>query len=642
MLGYRFWQEELDGDPSILGKTLAEGTRSYTVIGVLSAASDHPELPDLIGVPVWVPMVVPRTPSNNVFGIKARMRPGVSPAQVADDVRLIAGAPDWQPDVIRLLDGYVSNIRHWMLLALGAAVLVVLVACANAANMMLTRSVARRQEMAIRASLGVSRGQIAFGVMIEGLLLSLAATSAALLFSVAGVRIAKTAVTSAIPWLFRVSTISLDGRVLAAAVACAVVTGVLFSLVPAWQTSRVPVSTLLKDSEAPTATGRRRWRSVFLTAEIATVVVLLVVSWLFVASFVQVIGIDLGIDRTNLLAVSPRLEFQTTVDEVRDRIETVPAVLDVAVSSGGASLPLIGAAFGGAWSTTSLERGDPMSGEGAPVEALRYGVTSNYFGVAGLEFRSGGSFPAGGAGAPVVVLDEQAARRLFGDEDPIGRNVRATKPEGVFTVVGTVPHVYARGPEDPNPPSAYFPLEPDPSRTYAALFVKTSEPPETMLPVLRRALDGMGPDLEEPFVFAADDAVRRLTATRRFLANLMSVFGLAGALIGAAGVYAVMASFVAQQTREIGIRMAFGATPGRVQRGVLGLAWRHLVAGLALGLPLAWWLSRGFAALLFQVTPADVPVYTGVAALLSVVGCLAAWIPARRAARVDPISSLRH
>ncbi|OFW26059.1 MAG: hypothetical protein A3G21_00255 [Acidobacteria bacterium RIFCSPLOWO2_12_FULL_66_21] len=219
--------------------------------------------------------------------------------------------------------------------------------------------------------------------------------------------------------------------------------------------------------------------------------------------------------------------------------------------------------------------------------------------------------------------------------------MRATEPAGIFTLVGTVPHVYARGAEEDDPPAAYFNLKPDPARIFAGLLVRASRPPEQMLPLLTEVLEPVGPDLKEPFVFAADEAVRRLTATRRFNAGLMSVFGLVGMLIGAAGVYAVMTSFVAQQTREIGVRVALGATPARIQRAMLALAWRHLLAGLALGVPVAWWLSRGLTALLFQVTAADASVYAGVAALLSGVGLMAAWIPARRAARIDPIVSLR-
>jgi predicted permease len=643
VLGYRFWQDQLHADPAVLGKTVivSEKTPPYTIIGVLSAASDHPEV-DLTTSQVWVPNVVPHTTETGSYGgILARMRPGVSTAQIASDIQRIIGTPDWQPAVTLVLDGYVSRFRDWLLLALGAAALVVLVACANAANLMLTRAAGRVQEMAIRASLGASRAHIALTVMTEGLLLSAGATTAALLLSIGGVQLAKTAVIGALPWMFRASTISLSGRVFAAAITCAVVTGVLFSLVPAWQTSRAPVSLLLKDADARIGTVRRGWRSAFLVAEIATVVVLLVVSWLFVVSLIHSSRTDLGIERENLLAVSARVEFRGTVDEVRDRITSLPGVVDVSVST-VASLPLIGRAFGGAWITTTVQRAGGAAGSAtAPLKVLEYRVTPNYFSVAGLRILQGGTLPGSLDAPPAIVLDQQAARQLFGTENPIGQQVVATEPAGVFTVAGTVPHVYALGAEEDKWPSAYFALKPNPARKFAGLFVKTSRPADEMLPIVTAALKSLGPDLKEPFVFTADNAVRQITATRRFNAQLMSVFGIVGMLIGAAGVYAVMASFVAQQTREIGVRVALGATPARIQRSVLTLACRHLVAGLALGVPMAWWLSRGFTALLFQVTPADSSVYVAVAALLSVTGCIAAWVPARRAARVDPIVSLR-
>jgi ABC-type antimicrobial peptide transport system permease subunit len=201
--------------------------------------------------------------------------------------------------------------------------------------------------------------------------------------------------------------------------------------------------------------------------------------------------------------------------------------------------------------------------------------------------------------------------------------------------------VYARGPEEAEQPAAYFNLKRDPSRMFAGLLVRTSRPPEETVSLLSEVLRPVGPDLHEPFVFAGDEAFGRLTATRRFNAALMSVFGIVAMLLGAAGVYATMASVVAQQTREIGVRVALGATPGRIQRGVLAMACRHLLVGLGLGMPLAWWLSRGFAALLFRVSPADASVHVGVCALVSVVGCLAAWVPGRHAARIDPLVSLR-
>jgi putative ABC transport system permease protein len=637
VLGYRFWQQHFQGNPAVLGETVTIGKRSYRVIGALPAGSDHPEL-DLTSTPIWVPNVVPRTAPAGWFGtIIARLRPGVSPAQLEDEIQPLTGAADWRPVVTPLLGSYVTPVRSWMLLALGAAALVVLIGCVNAANLMLTRSAARAQEMAVRAAIGASRAQIAAGVLVEGLLLSLAATACALVCSVAGVQVARAAITTMLPNVFRATAIELNARVFMAALLATAVTGVLVSIVPAWQTSRAPVSALLK-ADAATATGRRGWRSAFLVAEVATVAVLLVVSWLFVVSLIRAVNVDLGIDRTNLLAVKPNIPFQGTVDEVQRRLEDLPGVTGVAAST-GASLPLIGRAYAGAWGTRTIQRADGVE---PPLTVLDYRVTANYFEVAGLTFRRGGPWTADMvSGSPPIVLDQQAARHLFGDEDPIGRLVRASDPDGVFTVVGTVPHVRVFGPEDEVEPAAYFAVAPNPARTFAGLFVKTSRPPAEMLPVINEALKPFAPATKGPFVFVADEAVWKITAQRRFNAGLMSAFGLIGLLIGIAGVYAVMASFVAQQTREIGVRVALGASPGRIQRDVLALAWRHLLAGLALGLPIAWWLSRGFEALLFQVSGADASAYAVVVTLLSMAGCLAAWIPARRAARVDPITSLR-
>lgn len=636
VLGYRFWIERLRGDPTVLGRTVVSGRRTYKVIGVLAADTDIPDLPySMSGV--WVPL----PPGSDRFGMVARMRPGVSPDRLAEEIQRVIATPDWRPAVVPLLDTYVRQVRGWMLLALGAAGLVVLISCVNAANIMLTRAFRRAQELAIRSSLGASRRQIALSVMTEGLVLSVVASSGALLFSIWGISAARIAVTSLLFRVFRASAIQLNGRVLAAAIGAAIVTGVFASLVPAWQASRASVLGVLKDSGPTVTGGGRKWRSGLLVAEVACVTVLLVVSWLFVSSLIRMAGIDLGVDRSHLLAISSNRDFNGTVDDVRRRVEAVPGVTGVAVSAGGASLPLVGSAFGGAWITTSIQ---PAEGSGTvpPMKVLLYRVTANYFDVAGICFRRGASWPAEAASDSLrVVLDERAAVQLFGGEDALGRHIRATEPLGVFTVVGIVPHVYTRGPEAADEPAAYFAIKPSATRKFAGLFVRTSRPAEEMVPVVTDALTALAPIASPPYVHAADEAVQRITATRRFNAGLMSLFGLIAVLIGAAGIYGVMAAVVAQQTREIGVRVALGATPQLIRRNVFGLAGKHLVAGLALGLPIAWWLSRGFAAYLFQVTPADVSVYVGVAALVAVVGAAAALIPARRAARTDPMITLR-
>jgi len=528
-----------------------------------------------------------------------------------------------------------------MLLALAAAGLVVLIACVNAANIMLTRSCRRAHELAIRSALGASRRQIAVSVMAEGMVLSVAASACALLFAAWGISAARVAVTTHLLGMFRASTIALNTRVMVAAIGTAMVTGACSSLVPAWLASRASVLHLLKDAGPAVTTRGRKWRSGLLIAEIASVTVLLVVSLLFVASLIRVLGIDLGVDGSQLLAVSPRLNFNGTVDDVRRRLESVSGVTGVAVVAKGASLPLVGRAFGGAWITTTVRRAEP-SRDAPAMKVLLYRVTPNYFDVAGIHFRRGGTWSIGTAGQEIsVVLDERAATQLFGAEDPLGRHISATEPAGVFTVVGVVPHVYARGPEDAVEPQAYFGLPRNATRTFAALFVRTTPPPEVMLPIVTDALAPFAPPGVRSYVYAADDATRRITATRRFNGGLMSVYGLIAMLIGAVGIYGVIAAVVLQQTREIGLRVALGATPVLIHRRVLALAATHVLVGLTIGLPLAWWISRGFAAYLFEVTPADPAVYIQVVALVGAVGLVAALVPARRAARTDPMITLR-
>ena len=636
VLGHRFWMQRFHGDPNVLGKTVVSGPRTYTVIGVLGADTDIPDLDYSQGA-VWVPT----RPDSNIFGVIGRLRPGGSPDRVAEEIQRVIATPDWRPAVVPLLETYVGQVRGWMLLALGAAGLIVLISCVNAANIMLTRSFRRAQELAIRSSLGASRRQIALSVMTEGLVLSVIASAAALLFSIWGIGTARVAVTSLLFRVFRASAIQLNGRVLAAAIGAAIVTGILASLVPAWQASRVSVLSVLKDAGPTVTGGGRKWRSGLLVAEVACVTVLLVVSWLFVSSLIRMAGIDLGVDRSHLLAISANREFNGTVDDVRRRVESVPGVTGVAVSYGGASLPLIGYAFRGAWITTSIQPAE-ASGNVPPMKVLLNRVTANYFDVAGIRVLRGSAWtPEPAIDTSSVVLDERTAAQLFGRENPLGRQIRATEPAGIFTVVGVVPHVYSRGPETADEPAAYFAMKPSATRKFASLLVRTSRPPAEMVPVVTDALTALAPIFVPPYVHAVDEAVERITATRRFNAGLMSLFGLIAVLIGAAGIYGVMAAVVAQQTREIGVRVALGATPHLIRRNVFALAARHLLAGLLLGLPLAWWFSRGFAAYLFQVTPADASVYVGVAVLVVGVGVAAALIPARRAARTDPMITLR-
>lgn len=639
LLGYSFWASRFNRDPNVLGKPIVIGKRSFQVIGVLDASSSTPEF-QLLSAPIWAPTSMSRnTPSGSyVAGIIGRMRPGMTPEMVAMEIPTVTGV-DWHPAVVSLPESYSMGVRSWMLLALGASALVVLIACVNAANLLLARATQRSQEIAIRSSLGASRRRVAASVLIEGLCLSAGATAVALLVATWGISALRAVLATNVLGLFRVQAITLNGRVFAAAIAAAFLTGLLSAVVPAWQMSRTSVVELLKDGSPGATRGGGRWRSGFLVAEMASVCVLVVIAWMFVGSLIKVLSVDLGVDPRHQLAVTPRMPFKVPIDQVTAVLERLPGVSGVAISI-GASLPPIFGSAGGAWVTTKMS----ANGKSAlPLEVLDHRISQNYFDVAGLTFKQGSVWARDvdpSTDAP-VVLDEWTARELFGDANPMGQSVTTTDLPGVHQVVGIVQHLRETGPEREVQSSAYFPIKPNPTRSFAAILVRASGPPAPLVSIIMKALEPYAPNQPEQYVYSADQMMRMLTRARRFNAWLMSSFGLAGLLIGAAGIFAVMASMVAQQTREIGVRVALGATPAVIQRGVLKTAVRHVALGLTVGLPAAWWCSRGFGSLLFQVTPTDVSVYAGVALLLGGVGLAAAVVPARRASKIDPVTSLR-
>jgi len=553
-------------------------------------------------------------------------------------IRPAAFADGWQPEMERWRDSLATNVRGWMLLALACVGLVVVIACANAANLLLARSFERAREFAVRTALGASRRQLIVALLAESLVLSATSAVCALVAARWGIVAVRAALP---PNILRVSSIALNGRVFAASVLGALATGLLFGLVPAWQGTRVSIAAITKDGGSNVTTGRHWWRSVFLVAQVACVGVLLVVSTLFITSFVRVTRLDLGFQRNNLIGVASLWGLKGSVADLEQRVRQLPGVTGVAAVA-ESPLPLV--TGGGAWTEWALQTvGGAASTE--PLNATPFSVTPDYFEVAGIPFTEGSTWPdsswATSPGSRPLVIDEVAARRLFDRGPAIGRQVRThdrySNLDEVFTVVGVVKYVFMFGPDWGDRPSVYYPMD-STRRRLSGLLVRTSLPPAA----LARSVDGaVRPLSNQPDVRLVEDTFRRLTAPRRFNAGVMSLFALVALLIGTAGIYAVMSSVVAQRTREIGIRMALGATAAGIHRTVLVRTGSHLVLGAAIGFPIAWWASRGIESLLFDVHASDVPTYVIVSATLVAVGLLAAWVPARRAARVDPIVSLR-
>ncbi len=656
----RIWRTRFGAAPDVIGRSIDLEGKPYQILGVMPPGAEFDEIG--WSADAWIP----RAPSRGgepgrmrVYAI-GRLRTGVSMEQVQAQAQsatasIAASQPsaytDWRPSIGRwdqeLMTGRGgADVGRWLLLALAVVGLVMLIACVNAANVMLTRSAERTQELAIRSSLGASRRSLTWSLLTESLMLSSVAAVFAVTISIWTSQVAKTAI-SALPVggfvIGRLQSAGLNGRVLLAAIAAALLTGLLFGAVPAWQASRASVVSLLKGATVSASGARRRWRSALLTAEIACVAVLLVVATLFITTFVRVTSVNLGIDRAHLLTVSTVTNYQGTAQEVKEHFARVPGVAGVAAST-FSSLPLVGAAFGGAWGATKLEPLGNVAGARV-AEADVFRVTADYFAVAGMPFRQGSTWSSiDDPGFRPMVVDELAARRLVDGGSVVGLQVRATGlKDGLFTIVGVVPHVFARGPDSPDVATIYYPMRPNEKPSWVSFLVRTTVPPASLVPAMEAALAQIAVRDDSPGagVNLPDNAFRRMTMARRFNAGLMSVLAFVVIAISTAGIYALMASVVAQQTREIGVRVALGATASDIRRRVFGHAARHVAVGLAAGLPLAWWLSRGFTAFFYNVSPADLSIYVIVAVVLTGVGLVAAFIPARRAARVDPIVSLR-
>jgi len=655
-----FWHTRLGSAPDVAGQTLIVNGEPHRIFGVVPAGFEFPP-----GTPrptmLWRPYV-PR-PGDRTFGgavgrgsdllVTGRLRAGASIEQARAQVDAVTAAiaaeyphfyKDWRAVTEPLRNALVGPARGWMLLVLWAVVLLVLVACVNVANLLLARSAMRMRDFAVRASLGATRAQLIGALLLESVILSLVASIASVLIASWALDLVKAALPAG---LSRASNIGLDLRILTATLAAAVATGLMFGIVPAWQGSRADVISILKTSGGTIHGGRRRWRAALLVTQVAVVAVLLVTTSLLVASFVRIMRADLGFNRTNLAAVSARIPLahvpsaerstrqREFYQQATNTLRQIPGVTHVAMMAGG-GLPLSGNR-----SSTRISLPE-VTDPAAALSAEQRRVSPDYFETAGIRIVDGRIFGSAGDETDSVIIDELAARRLFGDRSALDRRVRLAGG-GERRVVGVAANVRLTGPEGDPLSQVYYPWRLEGSQSGEPLLVvRTSADPAGMRPVLQTALQALMPaGASPPAITIVADQYRRLTADRRFNAGLMSVFGALALLIGAAGIYSVMASVVAQQTREIGIRCALGATRSRIASLVLSEAGRHVAVGLAIGLAVAWTVSGIFASLVFGVTPTEPALYLLVVAVLAAVGLAAAWIPARRASRVDPIVALR-
>jgi putative ABC transport system permease protein len=659
------WRRRFGADPQIVGRLIAledlEGGRAatdtggYEVVGVMPPGFTYP-VGAARATDVWVPYVVPaeqriRNLQSRAMYLQviARLKPGISLQQAQAHMNQIAAGietanPVWNKDnkigVRPLADHIVgARIQSWMLMLLAAVGVVLLIACTNMANLLLARAAAREREIGIRAALGASRLRLVRQLMTESLVLSGLGAVGAVALASWGVQVLRASMPDSVP---RVATITVDIRMLAAAACLAFITAVLFGVAPALQSSKPDLANALKDSARGTAgPNRQRLRGALVIVEVALALMLLVGAALFIGSFVSLMRIDPGFNPDHVLAaqISPRVESRTkpsdagpAFNEIVDRVSRLPGVIAASMTSNG--VPLVG------FVTVRSIRipGRQIDWNTDPGISVRF-VSADYHRTLKIPLLKGRLFTSSDrrGSTPVALINDAAARKYFPGEEPLGRIISIDQDR---TIVGVVGDVHQVSLEASVLAEAYLPMAQG-SVAGGELAVRTSGNPYDMLPAVKSVVYSVLPDVPLRNVRTMDEVIARHVAQRRLNMLLLSLFAFLGVIIAAVGIYGVMAYLVAQRTREIGVRMALGATRSAVLRMVLLNAVALVVCGLGIGGIASWYLSAASRAFLFGLQPTDPRAFAAAAIIVSIAALAATAIPARRAASVDPVVALR-
>ena len=668
------WRRRFAASPDAIGRTLRIDNDSYTIVGVLPAGFRHPGRSVLTDVDVWAPTTFFDKPfpkpaqrsSYFITGAIARLKPGISLAEARERLAAVgqefrAAYPNdyppraaWTPRVVPLQEDLVGPVRSALLLLFGAVGVVLLIACANIANLLLARASSRQRELAVRRALGSSRGRLVRLLLTESLVLAVLGGAAGAIVTGWLLSLLLAIVPSGLP---RLQEIRVDEQVLAFTAVVSVLTALLFGTLPAVQSSRADVSDALKEGTRG-ASGARGWlRSTLVVVEFALAVVLLVGAALLVRSFLRVQQVELGFDPANVLTAKLWLPQPNdpdqgryshratghrarlaTYEEILRRAEALPGVTAAAAAD---ALPFDGTRSSVVFTAEGSE-GDARS----VVPTAQYSsATPRYFEVMGIRLVRGRPFEDqdDGNAAPVVIVTDAIARRSWPGQDPVGKRLHLGGPQAKnpwMTVVGVVEDLRTRRVEEDPRPTIYRPLK-QRSGLSLALALKTQSDPKLLRSAVPAEVRAADPDLPTFAVRTMEEMVAVATASRRFSMQLLTAFAVLALVLAAVGIYGVMAFVVGQRTREIGIRIALGAHPGSVVRLVLRQALVLAVCGVAAGAAAALIVTRLMSSLLFQVRASDPATYVLIAVLLAATATIAAWRPARRAAAVDPITALR-
>jgi predicted permease len=659
-----FWRTKLAADPAILTRTITLSGQDYAVVGIV------PQLPNFFShTDIFTAIGQWSEPAFRKRGVGmgtvaiGRLKHGVNQAQMNSDFARISAAiaKTYPKEDVHLTftaktfrDYSTGDLRPTLLLLFGAVGFVLLIACANVANLLLAKSGARAREFATRIALGAGRARVIRQLLTETTLLALLGGGLGLILSAWGMH----AMVAAAPaGALGTEPVNIDSNVLLFALGASILTGLLFGLAPALRISRAGLQSTLREGGRTTTGKHQRTQAALIVSEIALAMVLVVGAGLMIRSLVRVLAVDPGFNSHNVLtfgvALSPERstsapKIRTMYDDLIDDLHGVPGVSSVAAVFG--NLPLTGEADIAVW---RQDRPRPESLHQGPG-ALWYAVTPEYLSAMGIPLVRGRFIEPQDSetAVPIVVIDAKMARNLYPGEEAIGKQLHLSFFDITARIVGVVGDVKHFGvdvaPDPPNFFQVYLSFHQVPERLvpmfarYSSTVVRSVVPPGTLAAAARQEVKSLDSQQVMYGEATMDELLDTSLAFRRFSMLLMTVFAALALLLACVGIYGVISYLVAQRTHEIGVRMALGAQPRDVLRLVLGRTLRLELAGVIVGIAIALPLTKLYSKMLFGISPSDPATFVGVAMILAAVGLLACWIPAHRASRVDPLIALRY
>jgi putative ABC transport system permease protein len=664
ILSYGLWQRRFGGDPRVLGTTINIDSVGHSVIGVMPPGFKfNEETAD-----VWVPLGLDPAKGYSAAGfgrflwVLARLKPGVTVEQAHAEMNVIAGRLQQKDpvmnagvgvNVVPIYRQVIGDIRQTLLTLFGAVGFVLLIACANVANLRLAQAAAREREISIRASLGASRRRLIRLLLTENLILAALGGALGLLLAFGLVKLLVALGPTNIPRLSELDASPLDGKVLGFTSFISLLAGIVSGLAPAWHASTLDLNKMLKEGGRSAMSSARsaRLRSLFIVAEIALALVLLVGCGLMIRSFLRLQATDPGFNPQNLLTMRLLLpppayleapKRTAFFEQMIQRIDAIPGVESASVVS---ILPLHTGSGLLSFSMPFMIEGvhalDQPNKPGADVRL----VNSNFFRTMGIPLRMGRDFTQREItekDARVVIINETMARQFWPNESPLGRRVRLNRPTmPLDEIIGVVGDIKITDFESEVRPTIYWPHK-SWALAFGAVLVRTTVDPATLSASVVSEIHELDPVLPIADVRAMEQVLWRSIARPRFNTLLLTVLAAVALALAVMGIYGVISYAVSQRTHEIGVRMALGAQTGDVLKLILKHGMRMTLAGVGLGLAASFALTRTLSGLLYAVKPTDPATFIAVSLLLSAVALLACYIPARRAAKLDPLKTLRH